>query len=250
VAVVGAPLLESAAMPTSRLRALLPVVVLLAVVLLPTVAGAQTPAPGEHPEATREWTWYMSWLVLAGTFGVVALIVFSFLRLSGRFYGKEEPPKVRLQPQYAGVNAPAYPAPAVQQPAPQPAPAPAAPAQTAAPPAPEAPAQEAAEEKPEAEAQPEKPEPEEKPEEKPEAEAQPEKPEPEEKPEEKPEAEAQPEEKPKAEAQPDEKPAAGGEDDVYERVLKEQLDKGVSPKVAEGRAKAAALKAKRAQGGE
>jgi glutamine synthetase len=33
------------------------------------------------------------------------------------------------------------------------------------------------------------------------------------------------------------------------RLLKEQLDKGVSPKVAEGRAKAAALKAARQAGG-
>jgi hypothetical protein len=143
-------------------------------------------------------------------------MAFSFLRLSGRFYGKEEAPKVRPQPQYAGVNAPAYPAPAFEQPAPQPSPAAAAPAQTAAPPAPEAPAPEAPAEEPAAEAQPE-------------------------------EAKPEPEE---AKPEPEEAKPAGDGDDVYERVLKEQLDKGVSPKVAEGRAKAAALKAKRAQGGE
>ena len=182
--------------------------VLVAVVLIPLAAWGQTPAPGEQPEVVRPWTWWLSIPIGLGALGLALLSGLLYVRLSSRFYAKEEPPKIPARPRaYAGVNAPAYPAPGPAQP----------------PPAPEAqPAPPAAEPEPE----PEKPEPE------------PEKPEPEQ-----PEPEQPEEEKASAEG---EKPAeeAGSGDDVYERVLKEQLDKGVSPKVAEGRAKAAAHRAR------
>jgi len=184
-----------------RSRSLVPVAVVAALVALPAVAGAQTPLPGQLPEISKPWTWYLSWPVVAGALGLLLLLVASYLRLANRFYGSETEPAPRPRPQYAGIHAPAYPAPA--------APAPAPAAEAPAPPA-------------EPKAEPE--------------------PEPAEEPEPEPKVESAPE------PGPEEKPAAGGGDDVYERVLKDQLDKGVSPKVAEGRAKAAALKAKREAG--
>ena len=235
-------LLESAPMRASRLRWLIPTGVFVAVVLIPLAVWGQTPVPGDQPEIVRPWTWWLSIPIALGALGLALLIGLLYVRVSSRFFAREEAPKIPPRPRaYAGVNAPAYPAPAAAQPAPAPA----------QPPEPEP-------EKPEPEKpEPEKPEPEKPEPEKPEPEAaepeaaepEPEKPEPEpEKPE--PEA-AEPE---AAEPEPEEeKASAEGEkpaeearsgDDVYERVLKEQLDKGVSPKVAEGRAKAAAHRAR------
>ena len=211
-----------------RSRSLVPVAVVAALVALPAVAGAQTPLPGQLPEISKPWTWYLSWPVVAGALGLLLLLVASYLRLANRFYGSETEPAPRPRPQYAGIHAPAYPAPAAPAPAPA-AEAPAPPAEPKAEPAAEPKAEPAPDEKAEA------------PAEAPPAEA-PAEPEPAAEPEPEPKAESAPE------PGPEEKPAAGGGDDVYERVLKDQLDKGVSPKVAEGRAKAAALKAKREAG--
>jgi len=223
-----------------RSRSLVPVAVVAALVALPAVAGAQTPLPGQLPEISKPWTWYMSWPVVAGALGLLLLLVASYLRLANRFYGSETEPAPRPRPQYAGIHAPAYPAPAAPAPAPA-AEAPAPPAEPKAEPAPDE-KEEAPAGAPPAEV-PAEPEPEPKPESEPAAEPEPE-------PAAEPETEpaAEPETEPKAESAPEPKPAAGGGDDVYERVLKDQLDKGVSPKVAEGRAKAAALKAKREAG--
>jgi cytoskeletal protein RodZ len=212
----------------------------LAVLLLPAVAGAQTPMPGETPEPIREWVWWLAFPVILGTLGILLLVAVSYLRLSSRFYAKEEPPPVRRQPIYAGVNAPAYPAPVTQE-APAPVAAQAqAEAPAAAPAAQQAPAATQVQERPAAEAPAQQaPAAEATAPEAPAAEA----PEPAKEEAPAPQAEAGPEQKPepKKEAAPD--------DDVYQRVLQEQLDKGVSPKVAEGRAKAAALKAARQAGG-
>lgn len=204
--------------------------VIAAVLLVPLAAGAQTPMPGETPEVSRPWTWWLSVPIVVGAGGLALLIFLSYLRLAPRFYGKEEPPPPRTQPQYAGIHAPAYPAPA------PPAAAQAAPA---APPAPaEAPAAEpaqapaaepAAAPAPDAAGQPE-----------PAAEEQPQN--------ETAATEAEPA-KQEEPAREEEESKAGPDQDVYERVLQEQLDKGVSPKVAEGRAKAAALKAGRQKAG-
>ncbi|HEX6262023.1 MAG TPA: hypothetical protein VF097_04165 [Actinomycetota bacterium] len=191
----------------SRLRWLIPTVVLISIVLIPLLAWGQTPPPGEEPEVVRPWTWWLAIPLALAVLGLVALIALRYVRFSPRFFGKEEAPKIPERPRaYAGVNAPAYPAPA-PQPLPAAAPAAAArPAATTATAEAPAPAQAPAAE-PEPESQPE------------------------------PAADAQ---APEKEAEP-----SGEGDDVYERVLKEQLDKGVSPKVAEGRAKAAAHRARR-----
>lgn len=207
-----------------RLSRLTPVVVaafVFAVLLLPAVVGAQTPMPGETPEPIREWVWWLAFPVILGTLGILLLVAVSYLRLSSRFYAKEEPPPVRRQPIYAGVNAPAYPAPVTQQ-APAPAAAQAqAEAPAAAPAAQQAPAATQVQERPA--------------EEPPASEAA------------EPAKEEVPAPEPKPEPEPEKK--AAPDDDVYQRVLQEQLDKGVSPKVAEGRAKAAALRASKQAGG-
>lgn len=226
------------------------------VLLIPHLAGAQTPPPllpGETPEASRPYaTYWLSFVVLAGIAGLVLALGFAYWRLSSRFYGREEPPPVRPRPRFAGMAAaqPMAAAPqgaasaqpgaaaaaradsgaaaAVQAPADAETPSAAsAPATEAAAPAK---ASEAAEEKPVAEKPAEKP-------------AEPAA----EKPAEKPAEPAA--EKPAASAAP----AAGGhvepDQETFDRVLQEQLDKGVDRRVAEGRAKAAAVRAAREKAG-
>lgn len=234
------------------------------VLLIPHLAGAQTPPPllpGETPEASRPYaTYWLSFVVLAGIAGLVLALGFAYWRLSSRFYGREEPPPVRPRPRFAGMAAaqPMAAAPqgaasaqpgaaaaaradsgaaaAVQAPADAETPSTAsAPATEAAAPAT---ASEAAEETPAAEKPAEKPT--EPPAEKPADQAA-------EKPAEKPTEPAA--EKPAASAAP----AAGGhvepDQETFDRVLQEQIDKGVDRRVAEGRAKAAAVRAAREKAG-
>lgn len=194
--------------------------ILTVTVLWPVIAWAQTPLPGQTPEENRPWTWYMSILIGVGAVGLFLLILFSYLRLSRGFYGKEEPPAQAQRPRYAAISAPTTASPsAAARPAAQPA---AAPAQPAA-----APAQPAAQPQPTAQPAPQ------------EAPAQP-------APQGAP-AEAAP---PAAPAKAAEKPAEVEPDqETFDRVLKEQLDAGTDRRVAEGRAKAAAIKAAREKSG-
>lgn len=224
---------------------------LLTVVLLPHVAGAQTPPPllpGETPDVSRPYaTYWLAFVVLAGIAGLVLALGFAYWRLSSRFYGREEPPPVRPRPRFAGMAAaqPMAAAPqgaasaqpgaaaaaradsgaAVAVQAPADAETPSTASAPATEPAAPAKASEAAGEKPAAEEPAEKP-------------AEP--------PIEKPAETAA--EKPAASAAP----ATGHvepDQETFDRVLQEQIDKGVDRRVAEGRAKAAAVRAAREKAG-
>jgi hypothetical protein len=217
------------------------------VVLLPAVASAQQPSPplpGETPEAARPIPYWFSFPVLAGAAGLLLFLGFMYWRLSSRFYGREEAPPVRQRPRYAGmsraqpvaaapqgaataqpgaaaaaraeapgarVSAPTEAAQPAAAPAPQPAASAAEPAELAAP-APEKMGEAPAAARPPEAAAPEKP------------------------------ATA-----PAASA------SAGGhgeqDQETFDRVLQEQLDKGVDRRVAEGRARAAAVRAAREKAG-
>lgn len=219
------------------------------VLLIPHLAGAQTPPPllpGETPEASRPYaTYWLSFVVLAGIAGLVLVLGFAYWRLSSRFYGREEPPPARPRPRFAGMAA-AQPMAAAPQGAASAQPGAAAaaradsgaaaavqaPADAETPSTASAPATEAAAPAKAAEAAAEKPAAE--------------------KPAEKPAAEKPAEpaaEKPAASAAA----AAGGhvepDQETFDRVLQEQLDKGVDRRVAEGRAKAAAVRAAREKAG-
>jgi hypothetical protein len=216
-------------------------VVISVVVLIPHLVGAQTPEPrlpGDIPEASKPYaTWWLSWLVFAGAAGLALVLGFAYWRLSSRFYGRDEPPPQRPRPRFAGMAA-AQPMAAAPQGAASAQPGAAAaaradatstqvkaPSDSASPPA-EAPAAEAAAATTKAEAPAEKAAAEQPADEKPAGE--------------KP-AEPVPEKAPAA--------AAGGhvepDQETFDRVLQEQLDKGVDRRVAEGRAKAAAVRAAR-----
>ncbi|HEX9824009.1 MAG TPA: hypothetical protein VGB51_06400 [Actinomycetota bacterium] len=184
-----------------------------AVLLTPVLAWAQTPVPGTTPEASKPWTYWLSFPLVLGAGGLFMLVALSYVRLSPRFYGREEVKLPKPPPQYAGVNAPAYPAPVVAQ-APAPAPAVSPPAAPA--PAAEAPPQPAPEPEP-APAPAPAPEP------------------------------ATP--APAAPSGPvDPNVPKGGDAETYRRVLEEQLAKGVDRRIAEGRAKSASIKAARPPG--
>jgi hypothetical protein len=205
-------LLESRAlMRASRILFLL--VVLLALLSMPVAVLAQeTPTPGVTPEEVRSWTFYLFAIPVALlTLGVVALIGLFYFRYSTRFFAREEPPATpvrRRRPQFAGVAT----APRVEQ---------VAAASTTPPAPPAAQVQTAAEQVPETRPA--------------ETEAAPEP------------AAAEPAAEPAAPAPA--RPAAEHvepDQETYERELKAQLDKGVDRRVAEGRAKAAAIRAARA----
>src|SRR5919106_1644248 len=190
--------------------------VLIALFSMPVAALAQeTPTPGVTPEEFRGWPFYLFAVPVALlTVGVVALIAVMYFRYSTRFFAREEPPAApvrRRRPQFAGVAA----APRVEQVA----------AASTTPPAPPAAAvRTAAEQVPETRPA--------------ETEAAAE-----------PAAKRAPAESaPPAEPAPARPAAEHVEPDqeTYERELKAQLDKGVDRRVAEGRAKAAAIRAARA----
>ena len=223
-------MLESrASMRGSRMKVLFAVAAFLVVALAPLAAGAQQiPTPGEPPEEVKEWTWYLSFLVAAGAVGLVALLGLSYLRFSSRFFGKEEPPVIpqrRRQPQFAGAMA-APASPRVDQ---------VAAASTTPPAPPAAQARTAAEQQPRtvAERSPaEERATEEAPAQKPAAGEQP------------AEAEAKAEAQAPARAAPEH---VEPDQEVYERELQNQLDKGTDRRVAEGRAKAAGVRAARSK---
>jgi hypothetical protein len=193
-------------------KTLLLLLVLAALLSVPGIAAAQeTPTPGVTPEEVRGWTFYLFALPIAlATVGVVAMIGVLYFRYSTRFFGREEPPAPvrRRRPQFAGV------APRVEQvgaASTTPPAAPAAEVRTAAEQVPQSrPAETAAEAAP----GPAKEEP----------------------------APAKPEPAPSRPAAEHVEPDQA----TYERELKAQLDKGVDRRVAEGRAKAAAVRAARA----
>jgi hypothetical protein len=205
--------------------------------LTPGPTECSLTAPGVNCGA---WTFWMA--ILAVAIGVLVLIavVAGYLRFSPKFFGRAEPastpPGTRpaaLTRQAAAVRAPAMAgAPAragaasvttvEERPPPTPAPEPAPAAEAAAEPEPE-PTVEAAEAIPPASAEATAP-----------AAA----------------AEA-PDQEAAAPAAP--APASGGaeiDQETYDRVLKEQLDKGVDRRMAEGRARAAGVREarKKAQG--
>ena len=221
-----------------------------AVLILDAAAWAQQesplgPLPGqplEHPE-TPLWLTLIAIAVALGALGLVVLIAASYLFLSRRFFGKEEAPPPRRPavriPPGAGVPAPAR---AVGHPVSETTPqgAGATGTQVAA----GGTATATAERPAGAEAEPvEKEEA---------AEQQPEEKPAEEKPaEEKPAEEKPADEKPAEETPAPARPSGPAELDqeTFDRVRQEQLDKGASPKVAEGRARAAAVKAAREKAG-
>lgn len=198
------------------LRTLL--LVLVALLSMPVAVLAQeTPTPAVTPEEVRSWTFYLFAIPVALlTVGVVALIGLFYFRYSTRFFAREEPPATpvrRRRPQFAGVTA----APRVEQ---------VAAASTTPPAAPAAEVRTAAEQIPET--RPAETE----------TAAEP------------ATAEPAPQAAPAEPAPP--RPAAEHvepDQETYERELKTQLDKGVDRRVAEGRAKAAAIRAARAGGG-
>jgi len=196
------------------LKTLLLLAVLAALISVPAVAAAQeTPTPGVTPEEVRGWTFYLFAVPIAlATVGVVAAIGVLYFRYSTRFFGREEPPPPvrRRRPQFAGV------APRVEQVGAASTTPPAAPAARVRTAAEQVPESRPAETEAEAEPAPAKAEP---------AAAKKEPPAP---------------SRPAAEhVEPDQ--------EMYERELKAQLDKGVDRRVAEGRAKAAAIRAARAR---
>lgn len=182
-----------------------------------TPLGPLPGQPVEHPE-TPLWLTLMALAVALGALGLVVLIGASYLFLSRRFFSKEEPPPPRRPairvPPGAGVPPPAramgHP---VSETTPQGAGATGtevAPGGTATATA-ERPAEAGAGEKKE-----------------------------------------QPPETAETEQQPAPARHSGPaelDQETFDRVRQEQLDKGASPKVAEGRAKAAAVKAARDKAG-
>ena len=198
------------------------------VLLTPVLAWAQTPVPGTTPEASKPWTYWLSFPLVLGAGGLFMLVALSYVRLSPRFYGREEVKLPKPPPQYAGVNAPAYPAPVVAQ-APAPAPIVSPPAAPA--PAAEAPPQPAPEPEPAPAPEPAVPTPEPAP---------------------APAPAPAPEPAAPAPAAPsgpvDPNVPKGGDAETYRRVLEEQLAKGVDRRIAEGRAKSASIKAARPPG--
>jgi hypothetical protein len=238
----------------TTLKSLLTAAIATAAVLaFHAAAWAQEPSLGPLPGQPLDqpppplWLTLIAIAVALGALGLVVLIGGSYLFLSRRFFSKEEPPPPRRPairiPPGAGVPPPAramgHP---VSETAPQGAGATGtevsrggtttATAERAAAETAEKPAAEegAAAEKPAAEegAAAEKPAAE----------------------------EGAAAEKPAEEKPAQEKPAparhsgpAELDQETFDRVLQEQLDKGTSPKVAEGRAKAAAVKAAREKAG-
>ncbi|HZA61115.1 MAG TPA: hypothetical protein VE754_05450 [Actinomycetota bacterium] len=211
-----------------RVRTLFIVALVVLVVLLPALAWGQEPSPrlpGQEPEAVRGIPFWLSIPMVLSAVGLVLLLLLTNWRYSRRFYGSEEAPPPRPRQRFAGMSA-AQPAAAAPQGAPAAAPGATAASRAAgAAPAPPKPAAPPGETGPEpAPAQEEKAEKAEEP--------------------------AAAEEKPAA---AEEKPAAGepaGPDqETFDRVLAEQLEKGVDRRVAEGRARAAALKASREKAG-
>lgn len=200
-------------------KTLLLLAVLAALLSVPGIAAAQeTPTPAVTPEEVRGWTFYLFALPIAlATVGVVAMIGVLYFRYSTRFFGREEPPAPvrRRRPQFAGV------APRVEQVGAASTTPPAAPAAEVGTAAEQVPQSRPAETAAEAAPAPAKEEP------------APAKEEP---------APAKPEPAPSRPAAEHVEPDQA----TYERELKAQLDKGVDRRVAEGRAKAAAVRAARA----
>jgi hypothetical protein len=212
--------------PRAILKPLLAAAVTIAALfVLQAAAWAQQespigPLPGqplEHPE-TPLWLTLTAIAVALGALGLVVLIGASYLFLSRRFFSKEEPPPPRRPairiPPGAGVPPPAR---AVGHPVSETTPqgAGATGTEVARGGTRAATEERPAEEKAEAA-------------------------------EKKEEAEEQP-------AEPKPAPAKSGpaelDQETFDRVRQEQLDKGASPKVAEGRARAAAVKAAREKAG-
>jgi hypothetical protein len=236
-------LLESRAPMRSARSILKPLMAVLSttvVLVSQSAAWAQEetplgPLPGqpvEHPE-TPLWLTLIAIAVALGALGLVVLIGASYLFLSRRFFSKEEPPAPRRPairvPPGAGVPPPAramgHP---VSETTPQGAGATGAEVArggTATATA-ERPAEAAGDEKAEAAGD------------------------------EKKEPRAEKKEPPAEKAEAEQKPApakhsgpAELDQETFDRVRQEQLDKGASPKVAEGRARAAAVKAARDKAG-
>ncbi|MGH2678173.1 MAG: hypothetical protein ACRDHB_07425, partial [Actinomycetota bacterium] len=197
----------------SSLHRTIAVFVHLAVLFVPLVARAQQiPTPGETPEVVKEWTWYLSWPIALLAIAFVLGFVVLYLRYSRRFFGREEPPVVaprRRQPQFAMAGAAPVATPRVDQVA----------AASTTPPA-----QPAAEVATAADQQPTPPEPAE-----------------ERRAEQAGDAQADASAKAEAAPAPTARPPAEHvepDQEVYERELQAQLDKGTDRRVAEGRAKA------------
>jgi len=238
-----------------RLRSLiLPAALLgaLGVLLLPAVAQAQESIdPTTTPtEFTGGWVYAMAVLMTVIGAIIAILIVVSYMRFAPRFQKDDghttraerivagkEPPRRQVEVREAEpvlvaapvVSAPAPPAPppaAAPAPAPAAAPAAATAAPAAAPAAPAQPATPAADEKAA---------PEEKPAETPAGQA--------------PAAEAPAAEAPAAPAPAPHSGPVEQDQETYDRVLSEQLAKGVDRRVAEGRAKSAAVVAARKKAG-
>ena len=218
-----------------------------AVLILEAAAWAQQesplgPLPGQPIDqpAPPIWLTLIAIAVALGALGLVVLLAGSYLFLSRRFFGKEEAPPPRRPavriPPGAGVPPPAR---AVGHPVSETTPqgAGATGTQVASGSTATATAERPAGATAESAEQPEEAA--------------------EEKPEEKPAAERPAQEKAAAEKPAEEeKPAparhsgpAELDQETFDRVRQEQLDKGASPKVAEGRAKAAAVKAAREKAG-
>jgi hypothetical protein len=204
-----------------------PVLLALLVVAVLTVAAAawgqqpSPPLPGQEPEVARGIPFWTALPIALGAIGLLFLIGFSYWRLSRRFFARDEPPPVRTRARFAGMAA-TQPVAAAPQGAPAAAPqaaaavaagagAPVAVKETA--PSTSAPAAEP-KAQPGGEAKPDRP-----------SEA---------------DGPAQPAEKAEAPAK-----AEGPDQETFDRVLAEQLEKGVDRRVAEGRARAAATKAAR-----
>jgi hypothetical protein len=64
----------------------------------------QIPTPGQTPEEVKEWTYYLSWPILAFTVLVLLATAALYFIYSRRFFAKEEPPAApqrRRVPQFA-----------------------------------------------------------------------------------------------------------------------------------------------------
>jgi hypothetical protein len=228
----------------TTLKSLLTAAIATAVVLaFHAAAWAQEPSLGPLPGQPLDqpppplWLTLIAIAVALGALGLVVLIGGSYLFLSRRFFSKEEPPPPRRPairiPPGAGVPPPAR---AMGHPVSETAPqgAGATGTEVARGGATTATAERAAAET----AEKKQPAEEGAAAEKPAAE------------------EGAAAEKPAEEKPAEEKPAparhsgpAELDQETFDRVLQEQLDKGTSPKVAEGRAKAAAVKAAREKAG-
>ena len=209
---------------TMKLRRSLPLALLGLLLAAPALAQEPSPLlPGQEPEAAYGLPFWISAPVVLGAVGLVLILGLLYLRLSRRFFARDEPPPVTIRPRFAGMSA-AQPVAAAPQGAPAAAPRATAAAASAGT-APSPPKEAAPKAEPSKEPAPQQGKDGASP------------------------GEGIKPDRPSEGSAPSSTPGDGPDQETFDRVLAEQLEKGVDRRVAEGRARAAAMKASREKAG-